>query len=196
MNVKSTNPPDRQRLSGAASIDLADIGAKGLPLEGSLAPGELDFSEHGVRQIEALDWSGFIERVSSGFRLSGKVVTELELDCVRCLDPVRESVQREFELFFQQRESLEYVEHDEIGLEQADTQTSFLTGSELSLNEVIQEQVLLALPMKPLCGSECRGLCPVCGIRLNKNTCECVLQEINPAFEALREFKKQLENPS
>ncbi len=196
MNLKSSNSQDRQRFLGAVSIDLADLGTERLDLEGSLAPGELDFSEHGIRQIEALDWSGYIERKGSDFRLSGEVVTELELECVRCLDPVRESVKIKFDLFFQQRESLIYAEHEEIGLEQSDTQTSFLTGSVLPVNEVIQEQVLLAVGMKPLCRSECKGLCPICGIHLNKDNCECSPQEINPAFEALREFKKQLENPS
>jgi uncharacterized protein len=99
-------------------------------------------------------------------------------------------------LFFQQNEKLIHAEHSEIGLEESETQTSFVNGSELSLSEVMEEQALLALPMKPLCRTDCGGLCPVCGIHRNKETCECVLEEINPAFETLREFKKQLENPS
>ena len=196
MNVKSRTFPDRQRVSGAENIGLADFDTGRLLLEGSLAPGELDFSEHGIRQIGSLNWSGFIERKNSDFRLSGEVVGELELECVRCLGQVREPVRRRFDLFFKQRENLSYVEHEDICLEESDTQTSFIVGSELPLNEIMKEQVFLALPMKPLCRSQCRGLCPVCGIHLNEETCECSLQEINPAFEVLREFKKQLENPS
>ncbi len=193
--MKSRTSPDGPRFSGAAKIDLADIGTDRLILEGSLAPGELELSKHGLEQIGALDFSGFVERKSSDFRLSGALVTVVEMECVRCLNSVRESVRRQFDLYFQKRESFIYAEHEEIGLNQSDTQTSFFTGTELGLNEIIEEQILLALPMKPLCRSQCRGLCPVCGIHLNKDTCECSSSEINPAFETLREFKKQLENP-
>jgi uncharacterized protein len=196
VNVKARTSPDRQRFSGAVIIDLDDLPTDRLLLEGSLAPGELDFSENGIRHAKPLDWSGFIERKGSNFRLFGEVVTELELECVRCLNPVRQTVRREFDLFFQQRESLIYAEHEDIELEASETQTSFVTGSELPLNEIMQEQVLLALPMKPLCRADCRGLCAVCGIHLNEETCECSLPGINPAFEVLREFKQQLENPS
>ncbi len=195
VNVNSRTSPDRGREFGASSVDLAALGSGRLVLQGSLAPGELDLPEHGIRQIELLVWSGFLERNNSEYRLSGEVVTVVEMECVRCLDPVRESVRREFDLLFQHRESLIYAEHEELALLQSDTRISFLTGSELPLNELMREQVLLALPMKPLCRSECPGLCPVCGIHLNNDSCECSLQEINPAFEVLGEFKKQLENP-
>ena len=193
--MKSRTPSQRTR-PVTAVIDLADLGTERLVLEGSLAPDGLDFSRHGIQQVEPLGWSGFVERQGDELRVSGVVTTELELDCVRCLDPVRERVRREFDLFFRQRESLIYDEDAEIELAESDTQTSFMTGTELPFGEIMQEQVLLSIGMKPLCGSECRGLCPICGSNLNKDKCECSVEQINPAFETLKEFKKQLEDHS
>ncbi len=178
--MKSRTPSHRAHPVGAV-VDLADLGRERLVLEGLLTPGELDFRRHGIGQVQSLKWSGFIERQGGEIRFSGVVTTELALDCVRCLDPVREKVRREFDLFFRQRESLIYDEDAEIELEESDTQTSFMTGTELRLGEIMQEQVLLAIPMKPMCGSECRGLCPICGSNLNKDKCECPAQKINPA---------------
>ena len=192
-NLKSRTPTHRAHPVSAV-IDLADLGAGRLVLKGSLTPGELDFRKHGIGQVEPLEWSGFIERQGSEVRISGVVTTELVLDCVRCLDPVRKKVRRKFDLFFRQRKSLIYDADAEIELAESDTQTSFMTGTELGLGDIMQEQVLLTIPMKPMCGSKCRGLCPICGSNLNKDKCECPVEKINPAFETLKEFKKHLEN--
>ena len=183
-------------MSEALRIDLADIGQERLSLEGCLSPGDLDLSEQGVLQTALLAWSVAIQRKGRGFRVTGKLNTELELECGRCLDPVSEPVQKEFELFFEQRENLVYSKGAEIELEESDTETSFLTGYQLALGEVIQEQVLLGLPMKPLCSAECRGLCPTCGINLNTDTCECAIGEISPVYETLQELKRQMERRS
>lgn len=175
-------------------LELADLGSDRLPLNGAFRPGEVDFSGDGLRQLELLDWSGFVERAGPEVRLRGSLTTKLELGCVRCLEPIQESVRREFDLFFQQRDKLVYDENAEIALEQADTGTAFMTGTELPLSEIMHEQVLLELPMKPLCKADCQGLCAVCGTNLNENSCACPSQTMDPAFESLLEFKKRLED--
>ena len=174
-------------------LELADLGSDRLSLNGSFRPGEVDFSGDGLMQLDLMDWSCFVERAGLEVRLRGSLTTKLELACVRCLEPIQESVRREFDLLFQQRDSLVYDENAEIALEQVDTGTAFMTGTELSLSEIIHEQVLLELPMKPLCKTDCQGLCAVCGANLNENSCDCPSQTMDPAFASLLEFKKRLE---
>ena len=53
----------------------------------------------------------------------------------------------------------------------------------------MREQFYLALPMKPLCREDCRGLCPVCGINRNRETCSCQATWVDPRLEALKSFK-------
>lgn len=180
----------------ALRIDLGDLGSEKLSLKGFLLPGELDFAGTGILQIGSLQWSGSVGREGRSFRLQGQLEGELELQCVRCLEASRYPVSKEFDLFFEPRDGLTYQEDQEIELKPSETRTSFIVGHELVISEILREQVLLTLPMKPLCSPDCRGLCPVCGTNLNVHACMCVKEKFNPAFEGLREFKKHLEGRS
>ncbi len=64
----------------------------------------------------------------------------------------------------------------------------YYDGEELDITEDIRDMVILSLPMKPLCSDTCKGLCPKCGTNLNEEKCNCVLEEIDPRLEKLREF--------
>ena len=177
-------------------IDLADLGDEKLTLEGAFEPGEIDFSGDDLRQVERLDWSGSLERSGPEIRLTGELATRLDQACVRCLEPIRDRIEKGFDLFFRQRDSLVYEENAEIELDEGDTRTAFVHGTELGLADIIREQVLLALPMKPLCTPDCRGLCPSCGTNLNRSTCDCPRTASHPAFEQLLDLKKRLEDRS
>jgi uncharacterized protein len=61
----------------------------------------------------------------------------------------------------------------------------------IDLGEVIREQFYLALPMKPLCQDACKGLCPVCGVNRNRETCNCTQEWVDPRLAALADLKKQ-----
>ena len=63
-------------------------------------------------------------------------------------------------------------------------------GDVIDLDEILREQIILALPMYPRCSPECRGLCPVCGIDLNQETCDCQRDEIDPRLAVLKTFTK------
>jgi uncharacterized protein len=53
----------------------------------------------------------------------------------------------------------------------------------------MQEQFYLSLPMKPLCSEDCKGLCPVCGTNLNRDTCNCRRDWDDPRFAALKNLQ-------
>jgi uncharacterized protein len=71
-----------------------------------------------------------------------------------------------------------------------DLDTSVYRDDQIDLNELLREQFYLELPMKPLCGDECRGLCPQCGTNLNTATCSCAAQQVDPRLAPLRQFKQ------
>ena len=54
----------------------------------------------------------------------------------------------------------------------------------LNLDELVEEDVNLALPTKYLCNDECKGLCPMCGRNLNEGQCDCKAP-VDPRMEAL-----------
>jgi len=62
---------------------------------------------------------------------------------------------------------------DEREVAEEDVDISYYTDDQIDLIELLREQFYLALPMKPLCREDCRGLCPQCGVNRNTGTCEC-----------------------
>jgi uncharacterized protein len=175
------------------TVDLAALEGDRLELEGTLEPGDVDLSADRIRQIGILRWSGFAERSSAHVQFAGCLQGQFELVCVRCLEPVEEILNRKFDLFFRERDSLVFDENEEIELEEADTSTAFIVGTELALVDIFREQILLAGPMKPVCRDECKGLCSTCGTNLNDASCGCPKEKIDSPFEQLLELKKQLE---
>jgi uncharacterized metal-binding protein YceD (DUF177 family) len=60
----------------------------------------------------------------------------------------------------------------------------------VDVTEELRQTLLLALPIKPLCEDDCRGLCPRCGINLNTGSCDCRQKTIDPRWSGLREALK------
>ena len=60
--------------------------------------------------------------------------------------------------------------------------------------ELMHEQFVLALPMKPLCSENCKGLCPSCGTNLNKASCECAPVWKDPRLAALEGLLQKKES--
>ena len=58
----------------------------------------------------------------------------------------------------------------------------------LDIEELVVSDILLALPSKFLCKTDCKGLCPVCGTNLNDSECSCEKKQFDPRLEALKEL--------
>jgi uncharacterized protein len=125
------------------------------------------------------------------FRLVGTVRTTLELPCSRCLEPFSWPVDSTFDLRYQPRSENtgRSSETDGIEIEEDDLSTAFYTNDEIDLGQLMREQFLLSLPMKPLCSEDCKGLCPVCGTNLNRGTCSCKRDWDDPRLAALKHLR-------
>jgi uncharacterized protein len=83
------------------------------------------------------------------------------------------------------------AEHE---MDDEDLETSYYRDDQIDLSELLREQFYLALPMKPLCRDDCRGLCPECGINLNAGTCTCAPTWEDPRLAALKELGRTRES--
>jgi uncharacterized protein len=177
-------------------IDLKDLEAGKVSVDGSFEPGIVDFSGEGVTQSGPLAWDLSAERAGEEIRITGSAKTVMEMSCSRCLEPASVSVAKEFDLFFRERDRQMFDEENEIELGEEDTRTAFFAGTELQIGDILREQILLALPMKALCTVDCKGLCPECGTNLNVNTCACAKERFSPHMDQLLEIKRKLEERS
>ena len=114
-------------------------------------------------------------RTHRGILAQGKINTEVELWCSRCLSsfscPLTLGIEEEYFPVIDVTTGLAISLSDEPG--------SFIINYRhiLDLTEAIRQNALLAIPMKPLCRADCAGLCPNCGCNINIESCECQPEE-------------------
>ena len=130
-----------------------------------------------------------VEREYDHLRLEGRVNTQVSLVCSRCLATFETPIDSNFTIYFRKGTPQNQGEEEEIELDEQDLISATYSGDEIDLTHEIEEQVAMEVPLKPLCNEECKGLCPVCGIDLNHNTCSCSRNEFNLKFSALKDFK-------
>jgi uncharacterized protein len=120
-------------------------------------------------------------------RATGRVETTFILNCSRCLSSFRLEIDSPFTIFFMKDEGL--GQDEDVELAEEDLITATYDGDEIDFTDEITEQVLLSIPIKPLCSEDCRGLCPNCGADLNETACSCSQNRNNLHFNALKDFK-------
>jgi|Deesub1362A_J573_1020465.scaffolds.fasta_scaffold00275_38 uncharacterized protein len=129
-----------------------------------------------------------VERISSEVFLKGNISTELELVCSRCLKEFISDISIPLDLTYRPIEEMTVEEKYELSHDELDT--GFYKNDELDLYEISKEQVLLSIPMKPLCSTSCKGICPKCGADLNEKTCGCDLKQTDPRLQILDKYLK------
>ena len=128
--------------------------------------------------------------VLQDIRVVGKVAARLEIPCARCLDPVSYNVERRFELLF--RPQSVNVGPDEHEMQDKDAEIAYYQGDGVELEEMLREQILLAVPIKTVCREECKGICPQCGKNLNTGDCACEIVAGDPRWDALKGLRDKL----
>jgi uncharacterized protein len=169
-------------------LDVNELAVRKADLRQTYAPGSVDYHTPDLRQVEPLEVRGTAELIEGQIHISGQLHTRLEMVCARCLEAVVEEVSRDFDLFYRPLQSMDREE--EMRLKLDDTEMAFFQGQGLFLTDVLAEQVLLAMPMKVICRSDCRGLCPHCGTNLNNEECRCSVQTLDPRMAPLARFKQ------
>jgi uncharacterized protein len=153
-------------------------------------PADLPGGDEEYRVTAPVDLRMTIHMDRDRFRLVGTVKTELELQCSRCLEPFKLPVDRAFDLRYLPAAAVEPKmdddDDDEIEVEDDDVAMTFYRDEQIDLNELLREQFYLALPMKPLCSEDCKGICPQCGTNRNTAPCDCTPQWEDPRLAGLK----------
>lgn len=132
-----------------------------------------------------------INKVQQYFVMTGTLHVEVGLTCSRCLCAYRHDLSAPFSATFSQGspEPAESTSELEVEWSGEDSDHYYFHGDVIDLGGAIQEQLLLSLPVKPLCGAECKGLCNGCGVDLNRTACSCKNEAVDPRFAILKNLK-------
>jgi uncharacterized protein len=179
-------------------ISVQELEVRKVEFSQQLAPGTLDLGTE-LRQSGLLKTKGRAELLEENrggknrvedIRVLGDFSTELEVRCARCLEPVLKDVGGDFDLLY--RPLGVDAGRDESSISEAETEIGYYSGEGIELDDVLREQILLALPLKTVCRDNCRGFCPSCGQDLNSGSCDCETHPPDPRWAALADIKDKL----
>lgn len=128
-----------------------------------------------------------LTNVDTGISVIGHLSVPLALECSRCLGLFEQVL--EFDVL--EDCALRQIDAPESYLEGADQpcQIPLLNDDEVDLTELVRQLIAMHLPIRPLCRSECPGLCPRCGKDLNEGPCACGAEPEDARWSALRNLK-------
>lgn len=181
-------------------IEIHELERHPIDFDEEFQPGKVDLGAD-LKQRSPLSTTGRAQLVEEhhgkrklikDIRLNGKLSTSLEMPCARCLEPVTQDVKREFDLLYRPRGS--DAGQEELPVSSTEAEISYYEGEGLLLEDVLREQVLLAVPIKAICRQDCKSLCPQCGANLNLTQCSCSEPPEDPRWSALKDLRSKLEH--
>jgi uncharacterized protein len=164
-------------------VRVSDIPDEGIRLQEPADLGEV-FSEDGWT-LDRVDLS--IERRGGEVVVAGSLGVTARLTCSRCLESLTATVAPEVDLCLQPCPTA----HEEVELGRGDLEVDFYREDTLDVAGLVRSEAELALPMKPLCRADCRGLCPTCGANRNLTSCGCGAPRIHPRLAPLEALKRR-----
>ena len=121
--------------------------------------------------------------------LSADVIALVRLECSRCLQTYVMSAELKPTVVIRRRTP------EDLPSEMDDPDSNVVFGDEegFEVAEILAQELMLELPMKPLCGEECPGLCPQCGNIKGSADCACSSEPpVDPRWRALADLKKRV----
>jgi DUF177 domain-containing protein len=151
------------------------------------APADLGIEVLRVPTGSPVEFDLRLEAVMEGVLVTGTARADLTGECARCLEPLGDDVEVEFQELFVYEESDTAADEDE-------DDVSRLEGDLLDLEPLLRDSVVLSLPFQPLCQEDCPGLCVECGARLADDPGHQHDDAIDPRWAALQGLADQTDD--
>ena len=144
------------------------------PLEAEVEIAPMEVMSDPVHFVDVRVEGEYLCTGDNRISVKAEVSAQADTRCSRCLEPVRVPVRATVDAVYDRQPDPE------------DPDLYSFEASTVELTDAVRDALLLELPMRVLCKEDCKGLCPECGINLNKDTCTCQegAEVINP-FSAL-----------
>jgi uncharacterized protein len=152
---------------------------------------DLDLDSSDIMEVNEAGLSVEVDSKIDELYVTGKATFSGRLECARCLEPF--DLEQVYDLAF----VVKIFKAGQLsGLESESSDDYFVIDTsveEFDFAPLVREKILLSIPMKPLCGEDCRGLCPRCGTNLNIEDCDCADEITDDRFSALAKLNEDNE---
>jgi uncharacterized protein len=173
-----------KRLEEVMIIQVSDLDDDGLTID-DVAAVPAPYADRAWRLDDL--WLQ-VERDDRDVFIRGRLDSTVPQVCGRCLESLPVRVHADVDLRFVPRPAT----GDAVELAADDLDLCFYDADQIDLRGVIESETTLALPMKPLCREDCRGLCPSCGANRNVTACGCDTRPRDPRLAALKDLAARL----
>lgn len=166
------------------SLNFENLAANFPVLAEMVAAGECEFPVPIKTAIK-------VQRISDVVKIEGNIETLVCLPCSRCLQLSETPLKSNFSLTYIQwvGDIVADGEPQEVELSAEDMGIVYFQGEKIDLQDTVQEQVLIEMPLRVLCKPGCKGLCPRCGTDLNDDPCDCDRRSSPGNFDILKSLK-------
>lgn len=167
-------------------ISLSDIRDEGLHIHAQMSPGwlenipELKTGEAYTKLASGIDVDLVVTKSLREVTVLGNLAFSIEAPCSRCLETVRLDIKPEIRLMLSPADKVKDVD---------DVDHETYRGDVVDLDDYLRGLIAVSLPVKVVCGEDCKGLCPKCGANLNRETCGCEKEWQDPRFAVLKKLK-------
>lgn len=171
-------------------LSIKEMEVRKVRFDETFLPGQIDFAGEEVEQgspLHAVGSAELLAHTEGGVRVRGQYSVEMNAQCDRCLGGARYPLEKQFDLFY--RPMAEIAVEEEVEIHDGDAEVGFYEGGGMELEDILREQVLLALPMQRVCSDVCKGICPICGNNRNETVCDCKIENSGDRWDALRKLE-------
>lgn len=175
-------------------LELADIGPETIHVEREYPASAFRTEGEDYRVTDLVRLEFDVTRTGDRYRLVGRLAGRLEVACSRCAEPCPWLVAVDFDLRYLPQAA--NIGEGDLEVAEEDLDVAFYEGEHIDLGQLVREQFYLSLPMKPLCSTDCRGLCPQCGTNLNVTLCACDTRWVDPRLALLAAMHVRDRRPS
>ncbi len=177
--------------AAALLIGLTHIPDRGYPLDAAVSPQALHLLQDDVVVHAPIRVQGRLRKVAEQVFFEGQIRGRVTAPCGRCLEDAQMDFEAEAQGVFLPPSALA-PGADEPGPETDELDLYRHDGAAVDLRPLVREQVVLALPVQPLCREDCAGLCQVCGANRNVEACTCQTEAGDPRFAVLDQLRRRL----
>jgi uncharacterized protein len=144
-------------------LSVKELELRKISFDKLFEPGQIEFTGEDLEQgspLHAIGSAELLPESGGQMHVRGNYTVEMMAQCDRCLAPVRFPLKAEFDLYY--RPASDVPQEEEVKIDAGEAEIDFYEDG-LELEDILREQVLLALPMQRVCSETCKGICPGAG---------------------------------